>query len=94
MTEPAAVAASSDLVGALSLLRGRVHDGAVGLVLGSGLGAVSELAEEPWSVAYELLEGAPTCAVEGHAGSLVLGKVEGREALIFCGRPHLYEGRR
>jgi len=92
MLDRSTLSVPSDLAGALSQLRGRVQPDAVGLVLGSGLGAVADFVDEPWSLAYERLEGAPACAVEGHAGDLVLGKVEGREAIIFRGRAHLYEG--
>lgn len=81
-----------DLQGALALLRGKVTPRAVALVLGSGLGPVADLCDEPLSIGYAGLEGSPQCRVSGHEGRLVLGSIEGREVAAFCGRAHLYEG--
>ncbi len=34
----------------------------------------------------------PVPTIPGHEKSIVYGKIENRNLLIFCGRPHLYEG--
>jgi xanthosine phosphorylase len=64
----------------------------VGVVLGSGLGAVADAVEDPTVVGYEELPGFPRPSVEGHAGRAVLGRIGGVPVVVFQGRAHLYEG--
>jgi xanthosine phosphorylase len=64
----------------------------VGVVLGSGLGAVADAVEDPVVVAYEELPGFPRPSVEGHAGRAVLGSIGGVPVAVLQGRAHLYEG--
>jgi xanthosine phosphorylase len=64
----------------------------VGIVLGSGLGAVAEAVEDAVVVPYEELPGFPRPTVAGHAGSAVLGRVKGVPVAVLRGRAHLYEG--
>jgi xanthosine phosphorylase len=64
----------------------------VGIVLGSGLGAVADAVEDPVVVAYEELPGFPRPSVSGHAGRAVLGSVGGVPVAVLQGRAHLYEG--
>ncbi len=64
----------------------------VGVVLGSGLGAVAEAVQEPVVVGYEELPGFPQPTVAGHAGRAVLGRVAGVSVAVLQGRAHLYEG--
>ena len=64
----------------------------VGVVLGSGLGAVADAVEDPVVVAYEELPGFPRPSVEGHAGRAVLGTIAGVPVAVLQGRAHLYEG--
>ncbi len=66
--------------------------GKVALMLGSGLGAVTDALEGTVSIAYEELEGFPRPTVPGHAGRMVLGTLEGVPLLCLSGRVHLYEG--
>jgi len=63
-----------------------------GLVLGSGLGALVDAVESPVTISYTDLPHWPRSSVEGHAGWLVSGKVEGVDALVMQGRAHHYEG--
>ena len=65
---------------------------AVGIVLGSGLGAVAEAVEHPVVVGYEELPGFPRPTVAGHAGSAVLGAINGVPVAVLQGRAHVYEG--
>ena len=64
----------------------------VGVVLGSGLGAVADAVENAAVVGYEELPGFPRPSVEGHAGRAVLGVIGGVPVAVFQGRAHLYEG--
>ena len=64
----------------------------VGVVLGSGLGAVADAVEDPVVVSYEELPGFPRPSVSGHAGQAVLGSIGGVPVAVFQGRAHLYEG--
>ena len=64
----------------------------VGVVLGSGLGAVADAVEDPVVVGYEDLPGFPRPSVAGHAGRAVLGRIGGVPVAVLQGRAHLYEG--
>jgi xanthosine phosphorylase len=64
----------------------------VGVVLGSGLGAVADAVEGATVVGYEDLPGFPRPGVAGHAGRAVAGHIGGVPVVAFQGRAHLYEG--
>ena len=54
-------------------LRSAEHAPRVGVVLGSGLGAVADAVEDPVVIGYDELPGFPRPSVAGHAGRAVLG---------------------
>lgn len=64
----------------------------IGLILGSGLGVLADLIQDAISIPYEQIPHFPVSTVEGHAGELVSGMVEGRSVIMMKGRFHLYEG--
>ena len=64
----------------------------VGVILGSGLGAVADAVEDPQVIGYEQLPGFPRPTVAGHAGQVVQGQIGGVPVAILQGRAHLYEG--
>jgi xanthosine phosphorylase len=64
----------------------------VGVVLGSGLGAVADAVQDAVVVGYEDLPGFPRPTVQGHAGRAVLGRLSGVPVAVLQGRAHLYEG--
>jgi xanthosine phosphorylase len=64
----------------------------IGIVLGSGLGAVADAVENPAVVSYQDLPGFPRPSVAGHAGRAVLGRIGGVPVAVLQGRAHLYEG--
>mgnify|MGYP005836455881 CR=1 FL=1 len=64
----------------------------VGIVLGSGLGALADEVEHSVAVPYEDIPGMPRSTVHGHAGEFVIGYLEGQPALVQRGRVHFYEG--
>ncbi len=65
---------------------------AAAIVLGSGLGVLAEQVEGATILPYGEIPGMPTSGVEGHAGKLVAGWLEGQRVLVFSGRVHYYEG--
>lgn len=64
----------------------------IALVLGSGLGDFGNEFEDAVGIPYQEIPGFPTSTVEGHAGRLVIGKVENVPVLAMQGRVHFYEG--
>jgi len=67
---------------------------AVGLVLGSGLGAFAERLKNRLAIPYEEIPHFPVpSGVVGHAGELVLGDVDSTPVAVLSGRVHFYEGR-
>lgn len=64
----------------------------LGLILGSGLGAIADTIEEAEYYNYSDIPGFPVSTVEGHAGRLVIGKLEGKVVVAMQGRFHYYEG--
>ncbi len=65
--------------------------GAVGVVLGSGLGPLAGRVLVEREIAFAEA-GLPESKVKGHAGRFLLGRLGGREAVVMQGRVHLYEG--
>jgi len=64
----------------------------IGVVLGSGLGAVADDLADRVTIPYAEIPGWPTSTVEGHAGQLVVGRSGDVAAAVMQGRVHLYEG--
>ena len=64
----------------------------VGLILGSGLGALAEEVQPADVISTAKLPHWPPSTVEGHAGRLVIGQLEGQTVLVQQGRAHYYEG--
>ena len=64
----------------------------IGLILGSGLGELADEIENPIIVDYRHIPNFPVSTVEGHAGRLVIGKLEEKRVMALKGRPHYYEG--
>lgn len=64
----------------------------IGLILGSGLGAIADQLENPEFYPYSELPHFPVSTVQGHAGRLVVGTLEGKIVVAMQGRFHYYEG--
>src|SRR5271165_5491373 len=64
----------------------------IALVLGSGLGAFADEFASATRIPYAKIPHFPRSTAIGHAGQLVIGKVDGIEVAAMQGRVHLYEG--
>ena len=84
-------------------IKGLAHDAAqrikdkakgpfpVGMVLGSGLGALADEVEDAMRIPYADLPGFPVSSVSSHASELVVGTLMGVKVAILAGRAHYYE---
>ncbi|CAM4281189.1 purine-nucleoside phosphorylase [Paenibacillus macerans] len=68
------------------------HTPKVGLILGSGLGVLADRIEQPVTIAYKDIPYFPQSTVEGHAGELLIGTIQGTAVVLMKGRFHMYEG--
>lgn len=64
----------------------------VGIVLGTGLGALAEEIEVAARIAYADIPHFPVSTVESHKGELILGSLSGKKVVAMSGRFHYYEG--
>lgn len=64
----------------------------IGLILGSGLGALADEIDVKYTLNYSEIEGFPMSTVPGHKGRFVFGYMEDVPLVIMQGRVHYYEG--
>lgn len=64
----------------------------VGIILGSGLGGLADVIAEADIIPTAEIPHWPASTVQGHAGRLVIGRLEGQTVLVLQGRSHYYEG--
>jgi purine-nucleoside phosphorylase len=64
----------------------------VGVVLGTGLGALAREIDADATIAYPEIPFFPRSTVESHKGQLVCGRLGGHAVIAMEGRFHLYEG--
>ena len=62
------------------------------IVLGSGLGGLSNGITDAVRVPFGEIPGFPTATVAGHEGAVIVGRLGGREIVALSGRFHMYEG--
>lgn len=83
----------ADISQATAVIRDRIQcQPQIGLILGSGLGGLANLINEAVVIEYHDIPNFPVPTVEGHAGQMVIGDLEGKSVLVFKGRFHYYEG--
>ncbi len=63
-----------------------------GIILGTGLGGLTEDIEAEATFAYEEIPSFPQPTVKSHAGRLVCGRLAGQTVVAMEGRFHYYEG--
>jgi xanthosine phosphorylase len=63
----------------------------LGIILGSGLGAVVDALQDATHTPYAELPGFPQPSVAGHGGTLSTGTLGALPVAIFQGRKHVYE---
>lgn len=64
----------------------------IALILGSGLGSLAEMVQNPDRIPYGNIPHFPQSTVQGHSGQFVVGDLAGQSVLIMQGRVHFYEG--
>ena len=78
---------------ATRIIRAKINvEPRVAVVLGSGLGGFADDFEEAVSIPYEDIPGFQRSTAQGHAGQLVVGKIDTVPILAMKGRVHYYEG--
>ncbi|MFZ0633149.1 MAG: purine-nucleoside phosphorylase [Acidobacteriaceae bacterium] len=65
---------------------------AVGIVLGSGLGAFAGQLDLPVAIPFAEIPHFPQSTVAGHSGRMVIGNVAGVPVAVMQGRVHAFEG--
>jgi purine-nucleoside phosphorylase len=75
------------------IIRSRISvEPRIAVVLGSGLGGFADDFDEAVAIPYEDIPGFVRSTAQGHAGRLVIGKVDSIPVLAMQGRVHYYEG--
>jgi len=68
------------------------HRPTIGLILGSGLGALADDIENPLIIPYSEVPHFAKSDAVGHANELVIGQLMGKTVIAMKGRFHYYEG--
>ena len=67
-------------------------DPVAGIILGTGLGGLSDTIENRIETDYKDIPGFPASTVDGHEGKLIYGDLGGKKVVAMKGRFHYYEG--
>ena len=65
---------------------------AIGIILGTGLGALADEIKKKTVIDYGDIPHFPLSTVESHHGKLILGTLGGKNVVAMQGRFHFYEG--
>jgi purine-nucleoside phosphorylase len=68
------------------------HEARVGIVLGTGLGALAKEVQADKRVPLAQVPGIARATVQGHGSELIAGKLGGTPVFVLDGRLHFYEG--
>jgi purine-nucleoside phosphorylase len=78
---------------AVAFIRKKTQDEyPVGIVLGTGLGALAKEIQIDFSLDYGDIPNFPVSTVETHHGKLIFGTLAGKKVVAMQGRFHFYEG--
>ena len=64
----------------------------IGIILGSGLGRLADVIENPTIIPYHDIPHFKTSTAIGHKGNLIIGQLGGKTIVAMQGRFHYYEG--
>lgn len=64
----------------------------IGIILGTGLGALADHIEEKQTIPYSQIPNFPVSTVQGHSSNLIVGTLGGKRVMGMQGRFHYYEG--
>jgi purine-nucleoside phosphorylase len=64
----------------------------VGIILGTGLGALVKEIDVAFSLMYPNIPNFPISTLEFHSGKLIFGTLNGKKVVAMQGRLHFYEG--
>lgn len=64
----------------------------IGIILGSGLGGLTDKIQVEHSLEYSEIPGFPVSTVKGHGSKLIMGTLGGKRVVAMQGRFHFYEG--
>ncbi|OUS03550.1 purine-nucleoside phosphorylase [Flavobacteriales bacterium 33_180_T64] len=64
----------------------------IGIILGTGLGLLTNEIEIIQEISYNHIPNFPTATVEFHKGKLIYGTLGGKNIIVMQGRFHVYEG--
>jgi purine-nucleoside phosphorylase len=64
----------------------------IAVVLGTGLGIVTETIEKEIEISTSDIPGYPSPSIPGHEGKIISARIGGKNVMIFKGRVHMYEG--
>jgi purine-nucleoside phosphorylase len=93
MVEPASANLYSRAENAARTIRARTAaEARIAIVLGSGLGGFAEEFRDAVKLPYREIPGFVSSTAQGHAGSLIIGKVDDVPVVAMQGRVHYYEG--
>ena len=70
----------------------KVPEPRIGIILGSGLGGLTDRLQDAQRISYREIPGFPSPRVPGHTGDLVSGRLDGVPVLCQNGLFHRYEG--
>jgi purine-nucleoside phosphorylase len=78
---------------AAAAIRDRIDlDARIGIILGTGLGALADAIDADVVLSYDDIPHFPISTVESHHGKLLAGHLDGVPVLALQGRFHVYEG--
>jgi purine-nucleoside phosphorylase len=90
---PAAPGLAARIAESVQAIRGHTAAApAIGIILGTGLGALAERIEVETSISYADIPHFPLSTVESHSGRLLFGRLGGKPVMAMQGRFHRYEG--